>query len=854
MQSSLVHASRVGPYEILERLGNGAMGDVYLARDSRLSRNVAMKVISDANGADAARRRRFVQEARAASALNHPNIVTIHDFGSSDGISYIISELVEGESLREVIKRGPVPLQRLLAIATQIADALAAAHNSGIVHRDLKPENIMITGSGRVKLLDFGLAKPLAGDESSETLDENATEPGMIIGTVAYMSPEQARGEPASMQSDQFSFGLILHELATGHHPLRRETPMETLLAIARFERPPFTPGPVAFRMLVERCLAVDPAKRFPVTTEIAERLRKLNRDLPESDPAAKRMRIRWWQRISPRVLSWILASLAVFALGVLAAAWLIAPSLGDPLSYHFVPLATESQFAADPAWAPNGRVIAYTAEKDGVFQIFTREPEAALFTQVTRSRLDCFEPFWNQDSSRIYFISDHAGKPALWIINATGSAPELVYDDVTRAALSPEGHRLAIVRNGAIWLASPAGSEPRRLPGLAAEPATVLRFSPSGDQLGVWTAAGFWTVTFDGRPPVKQLLHAATGFDWMPDGNHAVFAGSHIWWTDVGTGNTRMLTNGASSERMPAVKPDGTTAAFASVVARRGLANVELISQGAPRTLETAFDETWPAWSPTASEYAYVTARSGKPEIRLRNPQSGWERRLFQPGEGTPQDLVFAPNGESIAFVLQRSGADEIRVAPLSGEPPFKVAAGMGPSWSPDGNWIAYFSKGQLVKSRVGSREPAVVIASAEANDAQANWSPKGDWIAYIGHEPGITLVSTGGAASKHAGTGRWLAVAWMKHSGLLIGAKQNGGRLQIASLDPVSGAEQIREDLGPFPAAYAYAIHQGSQPVRGISLSPDERTATLSLLKETSSLWLLQGLSRPGVFDRVR
>src|SRR5581483_4505666 len=289
---ALASATRVGPYEILSVLGCGSMGEVYRARDTRLDRNIALKIISEECLTDTSRRRRFVQEARSASALNHPNIVVVHDFGTHDGISYIASELVEGTSLRDVIRRGPLPMPQLLDIAIQIAEGLASAHQSGIVHRDLKPENIMITPDGRVKILDFGLAKPVVECDPEatsagvgRTLDGMVTEPGLIVGTVGYMSPEQARGMPVSFTSDQFSFGLVLHEMATGQQAFRRETPMQTLLAIANAEQPPFTPGPVSFRLLVERCLRPDPEKRFEETREIAERLRKIRDELTAKPP-----------------------------------------------------------------------------------------------------------------------------------------------------------------------------------------------------------------------------------------------------------------------------------------------------------------------------------------------------------------------------------------------------------------------------------------------------------------------------------------------------------------------------------------------------------------------------------------
>ena len=411
----LGQATRVGPYEIVESIGRGSMGQVYLARDSRLNRNVAIKVITAESGADEVKRRRFTQEARAASSLNHPNIVTVHDFGTEDGMSYIVSELVEGESLRAIIKRGPLALGQLVEVAIQIAEGLSAAHEAGIVHRDLKPENIMLTRDGRVKLLDFGLAKPFIEDHlegatlSGDTLDEaiGGTEPGLILGTVGYMSPEQARGAAVGPQSDQFSLGILLHEMATGRQAFRGATPMETLIQIANIERPPFTPGPVSFRMLVDRSLARDPEKRFAKTSEITERLNRIREQLPQAEPkaacpAAAAVRERWWKRVSPRMIAVALSTLALIALAAAAAWRYLTPGLADPLSYKFTALTAQSGVELFPQWSPNGRLLAYSAEWKGVLQVFTRSPQSALFTQVTRAALDCLFPFWSADGTRI--------------------------------------------------------------------------------------------------------------------------------------------------------------------------------------------------------------------------------------------------------------------------------------------------------------------------------------------------------------------------------------------------------------------------------------------------------------------
>src|SRR6476659_180165 len=231
--------SRLGPYEILAPLGAGGMGEVYRARDERLRRDVAVKVLVSELSADPGRRKRFEQEARSASSLNHPNIVTIHDIGSTDSTVYIAMELVDGRTLRALLQDGLLPTRRLLDIAFQIADGLAKAHGAGIVHRDLKPENIMVTKDGVVKILDFGLAKLLPREDGLEQDSATAiqeTRPGTVLGTIGYMSPEQASGRPVDFRSDQFSLGSILYELATGKCVFHHAATAETLTAIIREE------------------------------------------------------------------------------------------------------------------------------------------------------------------------------------------------------------------------------------------------------------------------------------------------------------------------------------------------------------------------------------------------------------------------------------------------------------------------------------------------------------------------------------------------------------------------------------------------------------------------------------------
>ncbi|HJW13532.1 MAG TPA: serine/threonine-protein kinase, partial [Thermoanaerobaculia bacterium] len=336
--------TRIGPYEVLAPLGAGGMGEVWLARDPRLGREVAVKILPEEFSSDRERVKRFEREARAASALNHPNIVTIHEIGEADGRAFLVMERIDGQTLRELLLEWPLPMRRLLSIAAQAADGLARAHESGIVHRDLKPENLMVTRDGFVKILDFGLAKrrPLdaAGREQTAaeqhpmaenrptafpTVSGSLTEAGIVLGTVGYMSPEQASGKPLDHRSDQFSLGAILYEMASGRRPFEKSTPVETLSAIIREDPPPIGSvnprAPAPLQWTIERCLSKKPEDRYVATRDLARDLASFRDHLSdttmpaESLPAPPRKRRLPWQVFAG---TFLLAAVAVgsFLLG----------------------------------------------------------------------------------------------------------------------------------------------------------------------------------------------------------------------------------------------------------------------------------------------------------------------------------------------------------------------------------------------------------------------------------------------------------------------------------------------------------------------------------------------------------
>ena len=306
------------------------MGEVYRARDARLGRDVALKVLPAAVAADADRLKRFEKEARSASALNHPNLVTVHDIGSSDGVEFIAMELVEGRTLREILADGAVPSKTMLGIAAQTADGLAKAHGAGIVHRDLKPENVMVSRDGYVKILDFGLAKltepDQAGNRTAAPTVSGATEPGVVLGTAGYMSPEQALGRTVDFRSDQFSLGSIVYEMATGRRAFTRDSTPETLTAIIRDEPEPIgrlaplTPAPLAW--IVERCLAKSPDDRYASTRDLARDLATLRDRGGETSGTAVRAREEVPRSTRSRWIPWAVAAVLAVLAGAL---WIAA-------------------------------------------------------------------------------------------------------------------------------------------------------------------------------------------------------------------------------------------------------------------------------------------------------------------------------------------------------------------------------------------------------------------------------------------------------------------------------------------------------------------------------------------------
>ena len=785
---SLSPGTRIGPYEILSPLGAGGMGEVYRARDPRLGRDVAVKVLPAELSADAERLSRFEQEARSASSLNHPNIVTIHDIGRSllslpagegrgegpSSISYIAMELVEGKSLREIISSGALLVRRLLGIAMQAADGLAKAHAAGIVHRDLKPENLIVSSDGFVKILDFGLAKlapPADADQSQMPTFGQATRPGLVMGTVAYMSPEQAAGAPVDFRSDQFSLGAILYEMATGVRPFQKTTAVETLSAILREEPAPLSErapeAPAPLRWIVERCLAKEPEDRYASTQDLARELRDLREHLGEITRSGETAALAAG-RLPPGRSRRVFLTGAAAGLIAGAAAMLWWPRPEAPASPPFLRYLTYSGRDHSPAVSADGRMVALASERDGKSRIWLKQlaggGEAALTDGPDA------DPRFSPDSSMVLYARSETNGTSICRAHVVGGETRRILDNASQADWSPDGKRIAFLRNAIagnkqlsiVGLANPDGGNPREIARVEDHTLIHPRWSPDGSTIAFaeLTQVGTARIIFlvdAGTGRVRQVRLALSarftgGPAWCPDGRCLLYSvGESVATTVTGGGYARVIRHDVGSGRTETILwgpganngtldllPDGRLV-MEAYSGRENLKELILEGQAPPREMRwltrgyTA--DRQPTFSPDGEWIAFSSNRSGNLDLWEISTKSGAIRRLTDDA-ADDWDPGFTRDGKLI-WSSNRSGALEIWIAEGDGSGARQLtrdgADAENPTATPDG-WIVY-SQGDPAKRGIWKIRPdrsgGALVVSETVQVPEV--SPDGRYVSYV-------------------------------------------------------------------------------------------------------------------------
>ncbi len=534
--------TKLGPYEIVALLGAGGMGEVYRARDTRLSRDVAIKVLPSAFSTDVDRLHRFEQEARAAGQLNHPNILSIYDIGVAEGSPFVVSELLEGETLREKLRNGALSPRKAVEYAVQISRGLGAAHGKGVVHRDLKPENLFVTRDARVKILDFGLAKLTAPEEaasgaSSAPTIVSQTESGVVLGTVGYMSPEQVRCQPADPRSDLFAFGAVLYEMISGRRAFKGDTPADTMSVILKEDPPELTQAnrsvPPTLDRVVRRCLEKDPEERFQSARDLGFALEALSATSSAEKTTATGN--------AKEKQSWKIA-LAMALLAI--AAYLIGQRAGAPVSGaqpNFHPLTFRRGTLFNARFAPDGETVVYAAAWDGtptgLYMTRADSPESRRL-ELTEGNLFAVSTSGEMAVSigcTQFYIGDCGGTLARMPLS--GGGPRAVLDQVTSADWSPDGKDLAVVHEveGHRRVEFPAGHVVYD----TTDWVTSARVSPDGDLIALAVHPAFLNdqgsvLIVDRRGNTRATAgpwNSLEGVAWSPSGTGGLVRRQSTYW-----------------------------------------------------------------------------------------------------------------------------------------------------------------------------------------------------------------------------------------------------------------------------------------------------------------------------------
>jgi serine/threonine protein kinase len=763
---SLAAGSRLGAYEITGLIGAGGMGEVYQARDTRLDRSVAIKIIPDALASDPERILRFEREAKTLAALNHPNIAHIHGFEESSGIRALVMEFVDGPTLADRIEHGPIPLDEALPIAKQIADALEAAHESGIVHRDLKPTNVKVRADGTVKVLDFGLAKALesgvtanANLTHSPTLSLGATHAGVILGTAAYMAPEQARGRAADKRADIWAFGVVLYEMLTGRRAFDGDDVSTTLASVLKSD-PDWSAldarTPAAIRRLLARCLQKDPKDRLhdiaDARIEIDELLRSGPESPADSGPSAH-ARPSWWHRALP----WAVASVLFIGLALLSFVHFRETSAAPEMRLDIVTPASDEPGSF--ALSPDGRQLVFVASGDGPTRLWLR-PLAGATAQPLTGTDGATAPFWSPDSRSIGFFADAKlkrldldGGSLQSLANAERSGGAWNTDGTILFSGTLLGPLLRIPASGgdAVAVTKPANGTGHTWPQFLPDGRRFLFYAGPAPEL-----RGIYLGSLDGSAPTR-LIVAETYGAYAPSGQLLWARGNSLVAQRLDLRRRALI--GPSIAVAGQIAPAGIAGSALSVSAsgliafRLGASNRQqlrwLDRKGAPLRSMGAADDGGLAHvriAPDGKRVAISRVVDGNPDIWLIDNIS-MSRVTSDPGLDVYP--VWSPDSNRIVFCSNRNGVLNMYIKSANGmgneELLVKSSTPAVPlDWSPDGRFLLYGSNRQQpnnwdlwILPMEGDRKPWPFL-NTDFDERQAQFSPDGGWIAYASDETG--------------------------------------------------------------------------------------------------------------------
>jgi Tol biopolymer transport system component/serine/threonine protein kinase len=863
----LARGEMLGPYRVETRIGQGGMGVVYRAWDTRLDRRIALKVLRPEQVNDPVHRQRLIREARAASALSHPNIVTVHDVGSDRNIDFIAMEHIDGRTLEEVIPPAGLPPKQALAFAIQIAGALAGAHAAGIVHRDLKPGNVMITREGLVKLLDFGLArKTRLGDGGSGTLTLNTE----IAGTPQYMSPEQIRGEEIDSRSDVFSFGAVLYRMLTGRDCFECASALEAMSAICtadasdRCEAGP--PIPPAMESVILHCLEKAREDRFQSARDLGYALEACAAPLgplPTTPAAANRLRSYGL---------WIGALALCSGLSILAAYFYFgahrAHSSVD--GRLFAQITNDAGAEYFPSLSADGKTVVYSSKAAGNWDIYLQKVGSAEGVNLTRdSPADDTQPAFSRDNRYIAFRSERDGG-GIFVMRSDGGGVRRIADAGYNPAWSPDGGRIAYAeesitrpedrsgRVSRIWSVDVASGRKNLL---VKDDGVQPQWSPNGQFIVYWAIdldgdRDLWTVRASGGTPARLTRDQFLDWDpvWSPDGAWLYFCsnrgGSMAIWRIPMKESSGEARGAPEPIRTPADYPahlsfsaDGRHMAYSQLLTTGRLSSVrfeparEAIVSEPKEIVQSSKGISRPSLSPDGKWLAYNSTEQQEDLFVMSADGSGL-RQLTNGGQRN-RGPRWSPDGKQIAFFSTRSGDWEIWTTDAIGSEFRQITNLAGnnvawPVWSADGKHLAYTLFGLntfLIETGKPWGDQTPEKLPPYPGDGQIfngwNWSPDGRTLAgFLNRDDGIALYSIASRSFRRAAE-HGADPVWLSDSRRLLFLDK--GKIHL--LDTASGSS--RELLSVMPEEVAR---------RGFAVSPDDRHIYFSVSTTEADIWMVE------------